>query len=76
MVKKLIIEKDDEQKMLDWDEERIKGFREKYNILDADEGTNYVIGLDIAAKDSPDKSVMCQFRIADGKYIYEGVDEI
>ena len=75
MVKKLIIEKDDEQKMLDWDEERIKGFREKYHELDSDEGT-YVIGLDIATKDSLDKSMMCSFKITGGQYGFVGADEI
>ncbi|MBK5242134.1 hypothetical protein [Clostridium sp.] len=76
MVKKVIIEKDDEGKMLKWDEERLKIFREKYNIMDSEEGVEYVIGLDIASTDSPDVSVMCQFRLVDGKYIYEGVEEI
>jgi len=75
MVKKLIIEKDDEQKMLDWDEERIKGFREKYNILNADEGT-HILAMDIAAKDSPDQSVMCHFKLVDGKYEFDGVVEV
>lgn len=75
MVKKLIIEKDDEEKMLDWEEERIKGFRGKYNILDADEGT-HILAMDIAAKDSPDQSVMLKFKIVDGKYEFVGVDEL
>ena len=75
MVKKLIIEKDDESKMLKWDEERLRLFREKYNTLNV-EGVEYIISLDIASTDSPDKSMMCQFRLVDGKYIYEGADEI
>jgi len=75
MVKKLIIEKDDERKMLDWEEERIKGFRGKYNILDADEGV-HILAMDIAAKDSSDQSFMCHFKLIDGKYEFVGVDEI
>ena len=76
MVKKLIIEKDDEQKMLEWDEERLKLFREKYNALDVDDKEIYVLSVDIADKNSLDKSIMTQFRIVDGKYIFEGVVEL
>ena len=75
MVKKLIIEKDDEQKMLDWDEERIEGFREKYNELDSKEEV-YVVGLDIAAKDSLDYSMMCSFKVTDGQYGFERCEKL
>jgi len=72
MVKKVIIEKDDERKMLKWDEERLSVFRERYNTLGAEE-TEYVIGLDIASTDSVDCSGMCHFKIVDGEYIFDGV---
>jgi hypothetical protein len=75
MVKKLIIEKDDETKMLKWDKERIKDFRDKYNTIHVN-GVEYIISLDIAAEDSVDSSVMCKFKLVDGKYVFDGVDEL
>jgi hypothetical protein len=75
MVKKLIIEKDDEPKMLAWGEERLKSFRDKYNTIHVD-GVEYVISLDIAAEDSVDNSVMCKFKLVDGKYVFDGVDDL
>ena len=75
MVKKFIIEKDDEPKILGWDEERLGAFREKYTALDIDEA-EYVISVDIADKDSEDQSVMCYFKIVDGKRVFERCEEI
>ena len=75
MVKKVIIERDDEQKMLDWNEERLVGFREKYNEMDSDDGI-YVISIDVASPDSSDASVMCKMKLVDGKYVFDGVVEV
>jgi len=75
MVKKFIIERDDEQKMLDWDEERIMGFREKYNEMEV-AGEIYVISMDIASTESLDASVMCKMKLVDGKYVFDGVVEL
>jgi hypothetical protein len=75
MVKKLIIEKDDESKMLKWDEERLKLFRERYNSMNID-GVEYIITLDIADEDSQDVSMLCNFKLTDGKYEFVGADEI
>jgi len=75
MVKKLIIEKDDEPKMLAWEEDRIITFREKYNALNEDKEV-YVIAVDVAEKDSVDFSVMNYFKIVDGEYVFERSERI
>lgn len=75
MVKKLIIEKDDEPKMLEWEEDRIVCFREKYNALNEGEEA-YIIAVDIADKDSVDFSVMSYFKLVNGEYIFERSEKI
>lgn len=75
MVKKLIIEKDDEPKMLEWEENRLAGFREKYNALNEGEEV-YVVAVDIAGKDSVDFSVMSYFKLVNGEYVFERSEKI
>lgn len=76
MVSKIMIEQEDKKELLQWKTERFNAFMEKVDILKADEECEYVIGIDVARECSKDKSVMMQFRIIDGRYIYEGCEEI
>lgn len=76
MIKKMIIEKDDEQKMLKWDGVRIKNFVEKVELLEFDLDQNYVLVIDIADDSLEDKSVVCYFKITDGEYNFIGCEDI
>jgi len=75
MIKKIMIEQKDKEKMNMWETDRIKIVHKKLNELDEDEEI-YVIGFDIANKYSKDQSVMIQFRVVDDRYIYEGIEII
>lgn len=76
MLKKLIIEKEDEYKMLQWDKQRLKSFVTMVTPLEDDTEQTYVISLDIADKDSEENSVMCVFKIVNREYYFDRCDEI
>lgn len=76
MLKKIIIEKDDEQKMMEWDKERLKNFVAMVTPFEEDLENTYVISLDVADKDSEDRSVMIWFKVVDGEYIFEKCEDL
>lgn len=76
MIKKLMIEKSDRNKINKWDNKRLGNFYERVSEIYNDTDQEYIIGLDIASKDSTDKSVMVKFRLVDDNYIFEGYEMI
>lgn len=75
MIKKIIIEQDDKQELLKWKTDRFDRFMERIDFLKDDE-QEYIVSLDVAKSDSTDNSIMMQFRLVDGKLIYEGYEAI
>jgi hypothetical protein len=76
MIKKLMIEKSDRNKINKWDNKRLGNFYERVSEIYNETDQEYIIGLDIASKDSTDKSVMVKFRLVDDNYIFEGYEMI
>lgn len=76
MIKKLIIEQEDKEEMLRWKTDRFENFMNKIKDLQEENEQEYVLSIDIAKEGSKDHSVMMQFRFVDGRYIYEGYEEI
>lgn len=76
MIKKIMIEQKDKNKLLNFEPERFNNVMKLIETYVDDPDQNYVIGLDIASANSKDKSVMVKFRVVDDKYIYEGCEEI
>lgn len=76
MIKKLMIEKSDINKINKWDNKRLGNFYERVSEIYNETDQEYIIGLDIASKDSTDKSVMVKFRLVDDNYIFEGYEII
>lgn len=76
MIKKIVIEQEDKEEMLKWQAERFEMVTNELTDLSEEKEEIYLISFDIAKHDSNDKSVMMQFRLVDGQYIYEGHKEI
>lgn len=76
MIKKICIDVDDRKKMFDWNLTKFRNVTDKIGSLALDEENEYVIGMDIAAEDSSDHSVMMRFIVVNGEYVYDGVEEI
>ena len=76
MIKKLMIEKSDRNKINKWDNKRLGNFYERVSEIYNETDQEYIIGLDIASKDSTDKSVMVKFRLVDDNYIFEDYEMI
>lgn len=76
MIKKLMIEKSDRNKIKKWDAERIYKVDKTIDFLKRDREETYVLGFDIADENSKDHSVMVKFRVVDGRYIYESYEMI
>jgi len=76
MVKKIMIEQEDKNKLLNFEPERLNNVIKLIETYTNEPDQNYVIGLDIASANSKDKSVMVKFRVVGNKYIYEGCEEI
>lgn len=76
MIKKIMIEQEDKNKLLNFELERLNNVMKLIETYTNDPDQNYVIGLDIVSTNSKDKSVMVKFRVVDSKYIYEGCEEI
>jgi hypothetical protein len=71
-----MIEKSDRNKINKWDNKRLGNFYERVSEIYNETDQEYIIGLDIASKDSTDKSVMVKFRLVDDNYIFEGYEMI
>ena len=76
MIKKIMIEQEDKNKLLNFEPERLNNVIKLIETYTNEPDQNYVIGLDIASANSKDKSVMVKFRVVGNKYIYEGCEEI
>jgi hypothetical protein len=76
MVLKTTMEAEDEDKIMNWDDERKLNLIKYFDGLNNDLDNNYIIGLDIAGEGSVDKSVMIYFRKDKDEYILDGWEEI
>jgi len=74
MLKKLLIETNDLKTIIyDWSDERANNLENMLKKFETNKD-QYLIGLDIASKDSKDYSVLTKVKIVDGKYFYEGYE--
>lgn len=76
MIKKIMIEQEDKNKLLNLEPERLDNIMKLVEEYTNEPEQKYVIGFDIAGANSKNKSVMVKFRVVGDKYIYEGCEEI
>ena len=76
MIKKIMIEQEDKNKLLNLGPERLDNIMKLVEEYTNEPEQKYVIGFDIAGANSKNKSVMVKFRVVGDNYIYEGCEEI
>lgn len=76
MIKKIMIEQEDKNKLLNLEPERLDNIMKLVEEYTNEPEQKYVIGFDIAGANSKNKSVMVKFRVVGDNYIYEGCEEI
>ena len=76
MIRKIMIESKDRDRLLNFDTERFDNVMKLIDECENKIEQEYIIGFDIAKKGSKDKSVMVKLRVVDGNLMYEGCEEI
>jgi hypothetical protein len=76
MIKKIILDKSDLAKMVQWEQSKARKVDDMLSKLGLDKEQTYVLGFDVASENSKDYSVMVKFRLVNGRYIYEGYEII